>query len=490
MGSRGSKQTRSRQAQQQRRTARKARQQRPVPPPVDHADRSSEANRAEHYLGPETAGRSTRAERVRQAASERTPAGPSITRTDADVQAWALIQKAAMYASATRSRPHDSLLVDLAVFDSRLPPALAGVHLEAATTRLVTALRDRYENGWQPADVVHGVTRSSKSRIAGEWVRRLIGYEAALSGAHDRAPQQWIDQLPPASGIESWRLLAGFTDPLEGWAVITQVVGALVTLPRIQRLVPPPSAWGTARPRVAAATPPGKGSGGESRRKDPKMLARIRALLAKAEGTEYAQEAEAFTGKAQELMARYAIDDALLADPAAGVDVHSRRIHIEDPYAEQKALLADVCAQAQHCKAVWAGDVGISTIIGPPTELELADMLYTSLLVQAVRAMTEAGRFRGDRSPSFRRAFLTSYASRIAERLADSNARADEQVVAEIGAELVPVRARIDAAVADEFDRLFPHIVRGKARSYDARGWHAGRAAADAAVFSRGRLES
>ena len=43
------------------------------------------------------------------------------------------------------------------------------------------------------------------------------------------------------------------------------------------------------------------------------VLHKVRALLAKAEATPFDAEAEAFTSKAQELIARYRIDDALLS---------------------------------------------------------------------------------------------------------------------------------------------------------------------------------
>ena len=41
---------------------------------------------------------------------------------------------------------------------------------------------------------------------------------------------------------------------------------------------------------------------------DPKITERVRALLAKAESTTFPDEAEAFTAKAQELIAQHAID--------------------------------------------------------------------------------------------------------------------------------------------------------------------------------------
>ena len=48
------------------------------------------------------------------------------------------------------------------------------------------------------------------------------------------------------------------------------------------------------------------------------MLARIRVLLAKAvKWTTFVEEADAFTAKAQELMARHAIDAAAVESSAA-----------------------------------------------------------------------------------------------------------------------------------------------------------------------------
>ena len=64
-----------------------------------------------------------------------------------------------------------------------------------------------------------------------------------------------------------------------------------------------------------AAAPADKAARPESR-----MLTRIRALLAKAEATGFPEEAEALSAKAQELMARHSIDEALIAarDHAGG----------------------------------------------------------------------------------------------------------------------------------------------------------------------------
>src|SRR6266704_2970169 len=85
---------------------------------------------------------------------------------------------------------------------------------------------------------------------------------------------------------------------------------------------------------------------------DPRQLERVRALLAKAESTSFAEEAEAYTAKAQELMARHSIDYALLS---VGTGIRDqpvgRRIGIDNPYAAPKVLLHAAAAGANRCRA-------------------------------------------------------------------------------------------------------------------------------------------
>lgn len=77
---------------------------------------------------------------------------------------------------------------------------------------------------------------------------------------------------------------------------------------------------------------------------DEGMLAKVQALIAKAESTEYGAEAEALYAKAQELMAKYAIDEAMFRD-SKNTDTKpiAVTVVIPDPYAKQKfSLLAGV----------------------------------------------------------------------------------------------------------------------------------------------------
>jgi hypothetical protein len=141
----------------------------------------------------------------------------------------------------------------------------------------------------------------------------------------------------------------------------------------------------------------------------------------------------------------------------------------------------------------------MATVVGMAVDLQLVEMLFTSLLVQATRALTEAGNVRTtqagyqsgrlNRAPAFRRAFLLSYAHRIGERLEAAGDRATAESSASHGAELVPVLRRRAEEVDKTFARLFPQTKEIRAKRVDARGWDAGRTAADQAVFIAGQVE-
>jgi hypothetical protein len=76
---------------------------------------------------------------------------------------------------------------------------------------------------------------------------------------------------------------------------------------------------------------------------DEKALGRVRALLAKAEATKFPEEAEALSAKAQELMSRYPLHQAVVDHDGGRVPVASaRRMWIDSPYAGAKALLVQV----------------------------------------------------------------------------------------------------------------------------------------------------
>ena len=64
--------------------------------------------------------------------------------------------------------------------------------------------------------------------------------------------------------------------------------------------------------------------------------------------------------------------------------------------------------EANGVRTAWYRGTGIATVVGMPVDLETVEVLFTSLLVQAGRALNIAGAVGGAhaRSAAFRRSFL------------------------------------------------------------------------------------
>jgi hypothetical protein len=360
---------------------------------------------------------------------------------------------------------------------------------EAGRT-LREALSSAWERGWQPADVVHVAGREGSPRMR-RLVVSLISEDAELSQAWSRAPDEWLDQLrslgalDAPQGVHAWHLTERLR-PATAWEDVLLLAGVLrlrhlVPLPV---LLPPPSRWGTEPSR--AAGPAAFGEADAAR-----ILRRIRGLLAKAESTEFPEEAEALTAKAQELMSAHAIDQAVF-DAERSDDlrtgVRSRRLHVDEPYVEAKMMLLSQVGEANGVRTAWYRSMGIATCVGMPVDLEAVELLFTSLLVQATRAMTAAGVGDPDaRSAAFRRSFLLSYGSRIGERLAAVRFRATSEAATARGIDALPVLRGRQEAVDVAYEELFPTVRSKRSRAFDASGWHAGRRAANQADLRRGR---
>jgi hypothetical protein len=208
-------------------------------------------------------------------------------------------------------------------------------------------------------------------------------------------------------------------------------------------------------------------------------------LLAKAESTDFDDEAEALSAKAQELMSRYALDRALI-DHQHGVRQQAtlRRIWLDNPYVTAKAMLVDAVANANRCRTVLAGEWGYATVVGDQVDLQLVELLATSLLLQASRAMLSTGsqlsRSGVSRTRSYRQSFLVAYADRIGERLRSTNEAS--QSASDAG-KLLPVLSARSRVVDDLLEQRFPNLVSKQVSVSNSAGWGAGRAAADLALF-------
>lgn len=359
----------------------------------------------------------------------------------------------------------------------------------AANAALTVGLEAMWRTGWQPVDVWQVVRRRMDDGAA-DFVIGAIAEESARYAPAASHPR-WRAQLVELGAMPWWRPDECFVEAYAArnrlghvttLEIVLELLGLLRGLPPQPELVPPPGSTG------------GNGNGrvSEADEVDPKVLARVRALLAKAESTDFPDEADAFFAKAQELMSRYSLERAVLYarddGAAARVGTGGRRIWLDSPYLSAKSMLVGTVASANHCRAVFDSALGFVTVLGERTDVEIVEVLTTSLLVQASRAMVAAGRQVGrrgqSRTKSFRQSFLVSYAQRIGERLAQASERVESEVTASIGdGRLLPVLAAKEEAVQELVDELFPHLATRRLTVSNSAGWTAGRAAADLAVL-------
>ncbi len=348
-------------------------------------------------------------------------------------------------------------------------------------------LRERltwaWEHGWQPADLLRFGTRQLEAAPVA-----LLG-DAMVSDleryAEATVDRRWFAQLREAEALRWWShdidaLRARATRTPTGWLGVCEdsatVLAFLARIPPVQRIGAVPG----------KATRPSSSSVGAGA-VDERVLTRVRLLLAKAESTTFEAEAETFTAGAQKLMAKHSIDVAMLeAAGGASAGPDARRIGIDRPYENAKAVLLTVVADANRCRTVWSRELGFMTVLGFAADLSAVETLFTSLLVQATQAVQREGVRRsgsgGSRTRAFRSSFLTSYAGRIGERLRDVTAAETASALADAERGLVRVLAERSEAVDTATQEMFPTLKQHRTRApSDYEGWASGRAAADRA---------
>ena len=377
-----------------------------------------------------TRNRQRRAEKHRR--RERTSATRNDRRTGSLPPIREMIYAAVEAQRAPDPRPYQSLLSVLAEGGPR-----ASAELDVVVGEALAAVR------------------------AGNWDTAEVGRQAErrLGPRHARYLTEVTSGRPQRSATT-----------VEAIACAVEVLALLFALPPLPRFGDPA--------RVARRTG-----------HDTRVLEKVRALLAKAESTTFPEEAEALSAKAQELMARHAIDEAMVGAAEGADDAPTGvRLPVDDPYAGAKSILLSEVAVSNRCRAVWSKDLAISTVVGYESDLEFVEILYTSLLVQATSAMVAAGpqvdRYGRSRTRSFRQSFLLAYAKRIGHRLRAAEAASRASATEQYGVALVPVLADRSAAVTAARDAAFPGAVSRSVSISNAAGWAAGSAAADLASLS------
>jgi hypothetical protein len=225
------------------------------------------------------------------------------------------------------------------------------------------------------------------------------------------------------------------------------------------------------------------------------MLERVRKLLAKAEDPGCtAEEAAALNDKAAELIARYGVDRALLSAVSPEVDpVGDRVIHIDAPYALDKASLLAAVAYALRCRSVrrkqWlAGGYVYSThLFGCASDLERTELLYTSLLVQASYGLAGAHVPPWEPVATFRRSWLAGFTQAVQRRLHDAERRASAAADTSDPSMALVLADRSDR-VARRLTEVYPRLGRSAPRRLIGSGKGDGYAAGQRADLGGTRL--
>jgi hypothetical protein len=369
-----------------------------------------------------------------------------------------------------------------------------GVVMRHAGEELRRALPWLWDAGWQPAEVVRQARRTSAR--AGRLVAAavLADHAGRQAASLDERWARQVDELAAAArpayrvaATPDWALDFARREGLRGEtlaAAVVDAVGTCSSVGRLPSILPPPGrsrsdSTGSANPRAKATA-------------DEPLLAKVRALLNKAESTTFEAEAATFTAKAQELMARHSLDAARLWD-RAGRDERpiTIRLPLDEPYIAAKSLLLQFVAVHSRCQSVYLERYAMAAVIGFAPDVAATELLFTSLLVQSHVALqveaAAAGPGSRVRSRSFRSSFLLAYAHRIEERLAAVSSSV--QTGAVVDGSLLPVlvarTGAVDEAVEEMFGELRTTRVRG---GRDALAWARGQLAADRAQLNGGVL--
>lgn len=228
------------------------------------------------------------------------------------------------------------------------------------------------------------------------------------------------------------------------------------------------------------------------------VLRRIRGLLDQAENTSYPSEAETFSAKAAELMARHHVDTAMVERSRRGRhggDIVEGDIELgRGQYVRARLELLGAVARAFDCRLLTSSrpEGRIGHVIGHRSDLEQVALLYTSLLVQATRAATAEEVPRGHKGVTFRRGFLLGFAERVGERLtAQMQTAASGAAAADDGTSVALVLADRNAAVDSWVTSHYGRVRRlGQAAPVSAAGMARGTSAGNDADLGGRAVQS
>lgn len=210
---------------------------------------------------------------------------------------------------------------------------------------------------------------------------------------------------------------------------------------------------------------------------EDKWADKIAKLLRKAEDPSIPQaEADALFEKAQELMTRYAIDEAMFAGMHIGSkeDVIEERIHFHSIYSRALYFVGRAIAVHNDCQVmVSKGNSLMHTtlyVIGYESDVRRVQMLNTSLQIQCMGALTK---FWNEYDASWtttererfkvRRQFIFSFANGLDEKLEMARQRGLNDAAVEYGDTSVALVVRDKATMVEQWQKeKYPNMRKSK----------------------------
>jgi len=218
-------------------------------------------------------------------------------------------------------------------------------------------------------------------------------------------------------------------------------------------------------------------------------ISKIQALFKKAASTEFAAEAEALQAKAQELMTKYQIEEAMLADRVKETQLTSRDVMIKGSYNIDKSTLLHVIAKNNYCKVIRYR--GYCKVFGYEDDIDLVVAMYTALETHMISEMWVAWKSKPDslHSIPFKKSFFAGYASKINSRLSAAKKQSIDEANQYNGNDSVSlVLVKKEQKVEDYFDAN-SGMTRTITRTFSSNsGYGAGQSAGGRANIGQGSV--
>ena len=224
---------------------------------------------------------------------------------------------------------------------------------------------------------------------------------------------------------------------------------------------------------------------------DDATLDRVRKLLAMAERTDNTEEADAFSRKAAELIARHRISDLALQQADPGELTIAEVPLGRGAYVRARYHLLAAVAEANGCIATFmTGERStMGHVTGHRSDVDSIRVLYTSLHQQMSTRAASQRRSTGAATQRYRRSFMFGFAAEVAEML--RAAQTDAVATHEDPESLVPILLDREQRVREFAGQRLGRIVTARPAAPAVRdGVLAGRRAAADADLGRTRLPS